>query len=72
VATSLVDGAGFVGGVVLFDPLEGVVSRPSVAPKAIQLTGEKELWSDVDVRPCSFASNLNSVGKGRCGSLGPA
>merc|ERR1711920_720655 len=70
--TSSVDGASSVGNFVLGHPLECVVGLTTVASLVGSLTGDDDLWGDVDVWPCSLSGDFNSVRKSRGGSVGPA
>ena len=60
---SLIDRAGLIGDLVLGHPLEGVESVAAVAAVVLVLAGDEHLRGNVDLRPGTGASNLDSVGE---------
>jgi len=71
VASSSVDRASFVSDFVVGHPLESVVSLSTMAT-IITTARNENLRSDVDIWPSSLSSDLDSIGKGRGGSMSPA
>jgi hypothetical protein len=71
VASGSVNCAGLISDFILVHPLESVVGFSTVA--AIVTTArDKNLRSDVDIRPSSLSSDLNSIGKGGGSGMSPA
>jgi len=60
VTSGLVDGACFVGYLVMVHPLESIVSFSSVAT-IISRARYKYLWGNVDIWPGRFPSYLDSI-----------
>ena len=71
-ATSHVDRASLVSDLVVGHPLEGSNVISTVATVVGSLARDEHLRGDVDIGPRSLPGDLDSVGKGRCGGVGPA
>ena len=60
-ASSGIDGAGLISDVVVVDVLESVYWLTSRATEILVFTGNDDLGRDVDIGPCSFSLDLNSI-----------
>ena len=71
-AIGLVGGTCFVSDVVVVDPLVGSSGISSVAAFIGELTGNEDLWGQVDVGELSLPGDLDAVAESRSGGEGPA
>jgi hypothetical protein len=71
VSSGSVDGASLISDLVGVHPLEGIVGLSSVA-SIILRARDKNLRSNVDIRPGSLSGDLNSIGESRGGGMSPA
>jgi hypothetical protein len=71
VTSGSVNGTCFICDLVIIHPFESIVGFSTMA-SIISGTRSKDLWSNVNIRPCCPSGNLDSVGKGRGCSLSPA
>ena len=72
VATCLVNRASSVSDLVVGHPSKSIVGFTSVAAQIRGFARDQGLWRDVNVWPSSVSGDLDSVRKGRGGSVGPA
>jgi hypothetical protein len=72
VTTSHVVGAGFVGDIVVVNPLVSSDSITTIATEIGCLTRDQNLRSQVDIWPLSVSGNLDTIAEGGGGGEGPA
>ena len=70
--TGAVDGASLISDFVLGHPLEGVVGLTTVATLVGGLARDDHLRGDVHIGPGTLTSDLDTIGEGGGGSVGPA
>lgn len=70
-ASSSIDWAGFISNLISWHPLESIICFTSMA-SIISRTRNKNLWSNVNIRPSCLSGNLNSIRHSWSSCMSPA
>lgn len=72
VTSSSIDRTSLISYFVLVHPFKSKNWLTTVTSIILLLTGNNNLWGDVDIGPSSLSSNLDSIRERRGGSMSPA
>jgi len=70
--SGLIDRACLISDVVVLDPLVDIDRVTTMATVILLLARDDQLWGQVDIWPLTVTEELDSVGEGGGGSVGPA
>jgi len=71
-ASGLIHGTGFISHFVVIHVFVSVHWFTTMASLILHLAGDKNLRSNIDIRPSCFSGNLDSIRQSRCSGVSPA
>ena len=64
-SSSLVSRAGFISDRIVVDVLVSSQAITTITTQIRSLTGDQDLWGEIDIRPLSISSDLDTIRKSR-------